>query len=92
MRSKEKNFVSLDATVARFEQAGVATIGIIAASECDWDHYESLHWSAIEEWLSEHLDHTDAEEIRAEHDRFRSDYFHFKRALLGWAILVGRKT
>ena len=75
-RDEEENFVSLDATVARFEQAGVATIGIIAASEGDWDHYESLHSRAIEEWLAEHPDHTDAEEIRAEHYRFRSDYVH----------------
>jgi len=35
---EEENFVSLDATVARFEQAGVANIGIIAASPpaLDW--------------------------------------------------------
>jgi hypothetical protein len=83
--------VALQATVERFEQAGLAVTGVIAASEDDWDHYESLHWRAIEEWLAEHPDHPDAEEFHAQHTRFRSDYFRFKRGLLGWAIFVGRK-
>jgi hypothetical protein len=29
--------------------------------------------------------------MRATHERFRSEYVGFKRALLGWAIFVGRK-
>jgi SAM-dependent methyltransferase len=84
-------FVSLDATVARFERDGLATTGIIAASDDDWDHYESLHWRAVEEWLAEEPDHPDAAEIRARHRRHRGDHFGFRRALLGWAIFVGRK-
>jgi SAM-dependent methyltransferase len=89
---EKEDFVDLPATVARFEQAALAPIGIIAASEDDWDHYESLHWRATEEWLAEHPDHPDAGEIRAQHNRYRGDYFRFKRALLGWAIFVGRKV
>lgn len=88
---EEEDFVSLDATVERFEQAGLRTTGIIAASEEDWDHYESLHWRAIEEWLAENPGHSDAEDVRTRHNRFRRDYFRFKRAFLGWAIFVGRK-
>ena len=84
-------FVDLPSTVARFEQAGLGTTGVIAASEDDWDEYESLHWRAIEEWLAEHPGDPDADDIRRRHERFRSDYFRFKRALLGWAIFVGRK-
>jgi SAM-dependent methyltransferase len=88
----KEDFVNLDRTIARFEGAGLAPIGIIAASEDDWDHYESLHWRAIEEWLAEHPDHTDADDIRTQHSCFRRDYFRFKRALLGWAIFVGRRV
>jgi SAM-dependent methyltransferase len=88
----EEDFVNLDATVERFEQAGLAPSGIIAASEDDWDHYESLHWNATGEWLAEHPEHPDANDIRSQHNRYRSEYFRFKRALLGWAIFVGRKV
>jgi hypothetical protein len=65
--------------------------GLVAASEGDWDRYASLHWRAIEEWLAENPDHQGAEDVRLQHDRFRSEYFAFERALLAWAIFVGRK-
>jgi hypothetical protein len=89
---EQEDFVDLPATVERFEQAGLATTGMIAASEDDWDRYESLHWRATEEWLTEHPDHPDADDIRTQHNRYRTDYFRFKRALLGWAIFVGRRV
>jgi SAM-dependent methyltransferase len=87
-----ESFVSLADTVARFGQAGYAVTGVIAASEDDWDRYESLHWRAIEEWLAEHQNHEGAAELRAQHERCRRDYFAFKRSLLGWAIFVGRRA
>jgi SAM-dependent methyltransferase len=62
-------FVDLATTVTRLEQDGLVTTAIIAASADDWDHYESLHWRAIEGWLAEHPVHPDAEDIRAQHDR-----------------------
>ena len=54
------DFVDLPETVARFERAGLTLTGLIAASEDDWDRYESLHWRAMEEWLAEHPGHPDA--------------------------------
>jgi SAM-dependent methyltransferase len=90
-RIDHQGYVDLADTVGRFEQAGFAITGIVAASEDDWDRYESLHWRAVEEWLAEHPDHADAAEIRARHERRRSDHFEFERALLGWAIFVGRR-
>jgi SAM-dependent methyltransferase len=84
----DDGYVSLAETVDRFERAGVALTGVVAASEDDWDRYESLHWSALEDWLTEHQD---AHEIRARHHHFRGEYLRDRRRLLGWAIFVGRK-
>jgi SAM-dependent methyltransferase len=84
-------YVALDETVARFEAAGLATTGMIAASHDDWDRYESLHWRAVEEWLAEEPDHPDAAEVRAQHRTYREAHFRYRRSLLGWAIFVGRK-
>ena len=89
---EDHGYATLDATVARFEAAGFSTTAIIAASDDDWDRYESLHWRAVEEWLAEHPDDAGAAEFRAQHERRRNDYFAFKRAVLGWAIFVGRKS
>jgi SAM-dependent methyltransferase len=86
------SYVALDETAGRFEEAGFALTGLIAASEDDWDRYESLHWRAIEEWLAEHADDPDVELIRARHEQRRRDHLRFERALFGWAIFVGRKV
>ena len=85
-------FTGLAETVARFEQSGFAITGVIGASVEDWDHYRSLQWRSIEEWLAKNPDHPHAREVRAEHKRRKNSYFRFERALLGDAIFVGRKT
>ena len=40
----DEGWVLLPDTVAKFEAAGLAPVGFIAASDDDWDRYESLHW------------------------------------------------
>jgi SAM-dependent methyltransferase len=85
---EDHGYVDLSQTVARFAETGVAVTGVIAADEDDWDRYESLHWRALEEWLATH---PEADEFRDRNARARADYFGFERALLGWAIFVGRR-
>jgi len=86
------DFVDLAATVDRFQAGGLALTGLIAASEDDWDRYESLHWRAVEEWLAANPEHGDAGEIREQHLSRREDYLRSQRPRLGWAIFVGRKS
>lgn len=83
-----EGYVPLFETAARLEAEGFALTGLLAASEDDWDRYESLHWRAMEEWLAEHPD----EELRTLHVQRRADHLRSRRALLGWAIFVGRKA
>jgi SAM-dependent methyltransferase len=85
-------YVGLTETVERFERPGLALTGLIAASDDDWDHYESLHWRAVEEWLAAHPDDPIAPEFRSRHERHRSEYLGSHRPRLGWAIFVGRKS
>jgi SAM-dependent methyltransferase len=84
-------YVDLAATVERFQVGGLALTGLIAASEDDWDRYESLHWRALEEWLAANPEHPDAAAIREQHVCFRDNYIRKQRAELGWAIFAGRK-
>jgi predicted O-methyltransferase YrrM len=86
-----EDYVPLEATVDRFRAAGLTPTGLIASSLDDWDRYETLHWLAAEEWLSEHPDDPDAEEIRSGIERDRARYLRWQRDLLGWAIIIGRK-
>ena len=85
-------YTTLRATAARFEAADLRVVGLIAASEDDWDVYESLHWRALEDWLEAHGDDADAAEIGRLHETFRDRYLTSQRELLGWAIVIGRKA
>jgi SAM-dependent methyltransferase len=86
-----QGYTTLAATLARFEEAGLVAVGLVAASEDDWDTYESLHWRALEDWLADHPNDPDASHIRELHERARDDYLAEQRELLGWAMFVGRK-
>jgi SAM-dependent methyltransferase len=85
------DFVTLAETVERIEAAGLALVGLVDASQDDWDQYESLHWLALEEWLNENADDPQAAEFRELGRRSRERYLRWQRELLGWAIFVGRK-
>lgn len=80
-------YVPLVETVDRFTARGLTLTGVIASSVDDWDRYESLHWRALEEYLSEH----DDPEIRVRHEHERDAYLRWQRRLLGWAIFAGRR-
>ena len=85
-------YVSLAETVARLEQGGATLVGLIGSSTDDWDRYESLHWRAVEDWLSEQgADDADAGELRRENEEHKRRYVEIRRDLLGWAILIGRR-
>ena len=83
-------FLPLAETVERFESAGVEVVSMIAASEDDWDRYETRHWLALEEWLAANPDDPQAEEFRERGRRERERYLRWERGLLGWAIFVAR--
>jgi SAM-dependent methyltransferase len=79
-------YVSLSETGAKFERHGVSLIGLISSSTDDWDRYESLHWRALEDWLTEN----DDEEIRAAYGDHKRKYLA-RRDAFGWAIFLARK-
>ena len=78
--AEAEGFVDLAATVERFQSGGLALTGLIAASDDDWDRYESLHWRALEEWLAANPEHQDAAVMRERHVSFRDNYIRKQRA------------
>lgn len=89
---RDEPFTSLDGTVAVVESGGLRVVTLIDSSKDDWDRYETLHWRAVEEWLSENADDPDAPEVRAMHERSMRVYLRYGRKYLGWAIFVGWKA
>jgi predicted O-methyltransferase YrrM len=89
-RVAEEEWRSLAETVGLAESTGVSVVSLIASSEDDWDRYESLHWQALDHWLSANPDDPDAAEFRVRGAAYRDRYLRWQRAALGWAILVCR--
>jgi SAM-dependent methyltransferase len=87
-----EEYVSLDGTVERVRAAGLEPVTLIDSSLDEWDRYVSLHWLVGHEWLRNHPDDPEAEEIRRQLDEERSAYLGWQRDLLGWAVFVGRKA
>jgi SAM-dependent methyltransferase len=85
-------YVSLEGTVGRLESGGLDLTGMIASSDDDWDHYESQHWRAMEEWLNEQPSTQDLNSIRERHEARRREYIGSNRSRLGWAIFVARRN
>lgn len=88
---RDEPWTTLEGTVTIFETSGLPVVSLIAASEDDWDRYETLHWQTVESWLRENPDDPDAAEIRARHQRHKRTYLRHGREVLGWAIFVGLK-
>ena len=79
--TEEEEFLDLRGTVSRFEAAGVELTGLVAASQDDWDRYESLHWrAAVEEGGAD---------VTRTHRARRDAYLTRRRSALGWAIFTG---
>ncbi len=88
---RDDPWTTLEGTVTIFETSALPVVSVIAASEDDWDRYETLHWQAVEAWLLENPGDPDAAGIRARHERHKRTYLRHGRDVLGWAIFVGRK-
>lgn len=84
-------WTTLEGTVVVFETSGLPVVAVIAASEDDWDRYETLHWQAVERWLATNAGDPEADEIRSRHEGSKRDYLRHQREHLGWAIFVGWK-
>ena len=84
-------WTTLEGTIAAFETSGLPVVSLIAASEDDWDRYETLHWQAAERWLAANPDDPNAPEVRTWHQRSKRNYLRHQRAHLGWALFVGWK-
>ena len=78
----DDGFVDLPQTVARFEAPGIDLIGIVAASEDDWDRYRSLQWRAAVE--------IGGNAVIERHVSQRASYLSGERTELGWAMFIGR--
>lgn len=82
------DYVTLDGTLRRFEEAGLELVEMVLADLDSWDRYEAPQWASLTAWLASNPDDPDHDAIRAFRDANRVAYLRWGRRWLGWGVFV----
>ncbi len=84
------DFVSLEGTLDRLEEAGLELVEMVLADADSWDRYEAAQWQTIAAWLEVNVGDPDHDAMRAFLDDGRRTYLRWGRRYLGWGVFVTR--
>ncbi len=84
-------FTTLSGTLDRFESVGLDLVEMVVAGGHGWDRYEAAQWLALSDWLREHPDDPELEEICRFRDHNRRAYLTYGRRYFGWGVFVLRR-
>jgi len=73
------------------EDEGLLPLYTMVSNQDDWDRYETLQWYAAEKYARDNPDDPDVSEILTRVARGRTNYLHWGRDTLGWAMYLFRK-
>ncbi len=68
--------------------SGYTMVNVSVASLDEWDSFESRWLAGKEQWLSDHADATEADDVRRAIEDHRSGWLHGYRSVLGFAYLT----
>jgi SAM-dependent methyltransferase len=86
------DFVSLDATLDRFDTAGTELVEMVLADQDSWDRYAAAQWWTVERWLHDHPQHPSAAGLAGLLRDCRRNHLRYQRRHLGWGVFVLRDT
>lgn len=89
--TKRDEFGTHEGNVKVGEEEGLTCIYMIVSDHDDWDHYETLHWWAADEYARANPDAQDVPELLDRVRREKEIYLRWERETLGWAVYVFRK-
>jgi trans-aconitate methyltransferase len=73
------------------EDEGLSPLYTMVSNQDDWDRYETLQWYAAEKYARDNPDDLDVSEILTRVAHGRTNYLHWGRDTLGWAMYLFRK-
>ncbi len=73
------------------EDEGLTSLYMLMSDCDDWDHYETLQWWAIDEYVRAHPDDPDINELVSRKTREKNHYLQRGRVTMGWAVCVFKK-
>jgi cyclopropane fatty-acyl-phospholipid synthase-like methyltransferase len=70
------------------EKLGLKCIYTLDSDHYAWDHYETLHWWAVEDFLRENPDEPERKEIFESNERAKEIYLKWGRDTMGWSLYL----
>jgi len=61
---------------------------LIRSSDDDWANYEASNWQGLIQWLEEHPDHPEKDEVVEWLRKTQDEYFRYGRDSFGWAMYI----
>jgi cyclopropane fatty-acyl-phospholipid synthase-like methyltransferase len=86
--TKREDFGTHMQNVEVSEEEGLTCVYTMVSNSDDWDHYETLKWWNVEDYVRNNPDDEDVEELLARTRREKDIYLRWERDTLGWAIYV----
>lgn len=74
------------------EDLGLTCIYTIVSNKDDWDHYETLQWWAVDDYIRSHRDDPDNQELLERTRKAKEVYLKWGRDVINWAIYIFRKS
>lgn len=90
--TKKEEFGTHQSNVNVGEGEGLTCIYTLLSDLDDWDHYESLKWWNVADYVRTNLDDKDAPELLERTKREKDIYLRWERETLGWGIYIFRKS
>ncbi|MEX2722201.1 MAG: cyclopropane-fatty-acyl-phospholipid synthase family protein [Candidatus Wukongarchaeota archaeon] len=73
------------------EEEGLTCLYTMVSNHDDWDHYETLQWWAVDDYVMTNPDDEDIPELLEGKRREKENYLSWGRETLGWAIYLFKK-
>jgi cyclopropane fatty-acyl-phospholipid synthase-like methyltransferase len=70
------------------EQLGLKCLYTLDSDHYGWDHYETLHWWAVEDFIRENPDDHDIQNVRESSERSKDIYLRWGRDTMGWCLYL----
>ncbi|MDX1689061.1 MAG: methyltransferase domain-containing protein [Candidatus Promineifilaceae bacterium] len=83
-------YTTLGGTLQRIESTGLELVEMVIADHYGWDRYVARQWISISDWLREHPDDPQADELRQWYENGRREYLTYGRRYFGWGVFVLR--
>ena len=70
------------------EQLGLKCLYTMDSDQYGWDHYETLHWWAVEDYIKENPDDHDIQNVCESSEKSKDIYLRWGRDTMGWCLYL----